>query len=266
MQWITVLFTICLLLTNNDCPRKSCQFSVQNNCAVSTSSYQLATRPDLVHNNNNGMGSTVYTRDQLFCHRDTGKPPSPDLLRRLKQHGIAQNISHAPASRGARRKYRGGAGCRRPIPIGGLKKDQSVQGRRTSGPGVNLANLRKIELCGSDAPSTRAQRLLFCSFNAQSVRNKIDIIQDLIVGEDLDVVAVQEHWLSQHERDDFYNKALPPDGYSLHRVSRLKGYGGVALIFRSSLKILSTHSVPGLCFENTQVVFQSGSLSLNVIH
>ena len=47
--------------------------------------------------------------------------------------------------------------------------------------------------------------------NAQSVRNKVDIIHDLIVGDDLDVLAITEHWLSDKDKDIVYINSHPRD-------------------------------------------------------
>ena len=81
--------------------------------------------------------------------------------------------------------------------------------------------------------------LLF--LNPWSVCNKPGQIRDLIIDEDLDVLALAETWLWGTPQDNVILSDLLPNGYCIKNNARKnRRGGGTALIHRESLKIRST--------------------------
>ena len=68
-----------------------------------------------------------------------------------------------------------------------------------------------------------------CHLNIQSINNKIDILKDFIAKNRIDIMSVNETWLSSHKK--FYI-----DNYSIIRRDRPQGqHGGVCLIVHNSI-------------------------------
>ena len=76
-------------------------------------------------------------------------------------------------------------------------------------------------------------------WNAQSLRNKIEITKQYILENDLDMMLVTESRIKESGNDEVIGKLRPP-GYKLEHVPRSnKDGGGVGLIFKEYLnKIL----------------------------
>ena len=81
-------------------------------------------------------------------------------------------------------------------------------------------------------------RLRLGYVNPWSVRNKALEIADFIFEENLDLLALVETWLTGGVEDKVIEQDLIPNDYSMVQLPRTTGRGGgVALIFRNSLKI-----------------------------
>ena len=77
--------------------------------------------------------------------------------------------------------------------------------------------------------------------NAQSVRNKTDMIVDHIIENDIDVLCITESWLCE-SGDEKVIKDLTPDVYKFINVPRSKGCkekhgGGIGILYRASYKL-----------------------------
>ena len=69
-------------------------------------------------------------------------------------------------------------------------------------------------------------------FNAQSIRNKTDVIHDYILEKNLDICAIVETWLKQ--KDELIAQFITPIGYDILHIDREhKQGGGVAVVFKS---------------------------------
>lgn len=104
-------------------------------------------------------------------------------------------------------------------------------------------------------------------FNIHSVRNKLTLLNEILLENSLDILFVCETWLHDSERDNL--RAALPDNYSFEHAPRsddpkVMG-GGVAIIFRncfSKVKILPKfHSTTS--FEALSCAFYSSNLILN---
>ena len=94
--------------------------------------------------------------------------------------------------------------------------------------------------------------------NARSVNSNAGIIAQHLVSFDLDLVAVTESWLTPDSGDDVL-RGICPEGYlSLHRPRLEKRGGGLALIYRSTIRphILDIPFIP--------TVFESLVCSLSI--
>ena len=75
----------------------------------------------------------------------------------------------------------------------------------------------------------------FGSLNARSIRHKDAIIKDLISDHHLDILAISETWIYDHDHDAIKNSSAPED-YSMIHACRQTGLGGeLAFIFKKSL-------------------------------
>ena len=117
----------------------------------------------------------------------------------------------------------------------------------------NHANLKYVETSKTDS-----KFLKFCLFNAQSVKNKFESINDFIFGEKADICAVTETWLS--EDDTQICNSICPEGFEIFQKSRTsdrKG-GGVAVILKQSFKAKVTSS------NNEYVSFEHMIISMKI--
>ena len=87
----------------------------------------------------------------------------------------------------------------------------------------------------------RSANLRIAFLNPWSVCNKPGQIRDLIIDEDLDVLALAETWLWGTPQDNVILSDLLPNGYCIKNNARKnRRGGGTAIIHRESLKIRST--------------------------
>ena len=83
----------------------------------------------------------------------------------------------------------------------------------------------------------KADNLTFIYLNPRSCRNKTLEINDLILEKNADLLFISETWLSKDD-SDFTNEMLP-NGYKILSQPRLtRSGGGVAIIYRPSLKVI----------------------------
>lgn len=104
--------------------------------------------------------------------------------------------------------------------------------------------------------------------NARSTRNKIERIRDIIIEQDLDILALTETWLTSKVKDEFFVKGLSLSGYKLFNVPRKanKGYGGVALLYKANLQVTAKSSTDGWnSFEHCTMTFTANSRCLNIV-
>ena len=127
------------------------------------------------------------------------------------------------------------------------KHCKTRRGHQTQSHLCHLVSLQKVTLRNCSGTGTN---LKVGSVNAQSVRNKVDELTNIIIHNDLDVLALCEHWLTTRDKDRFYVNALALPGYKFHFFSRPKGHGGVALLLRSSIKVKSMRQFASEYFEN----------------
>jgi exonuclease III len=95
--------------------------------------------------------------------------------------------------------------------------------------------------------------------NCQSARNKAEVLSDLIQESNADIAFLTETWF-QPEGDEAVQQQVPPPGFTLHSMPRLTGRGGgIAVVYRDSIK----HLVKPSC---ERFHFKSFELCLTHVH
>ncbi|KAK6175887.1 hypothetical protein SNE40_014264 [Patella caerulea] len=123
-----------------------------------------------------------------------------------------------------------------------VKQDRLIKHNR----GVNPNNLTPINTGHKINKPNKNTRL--CVLNCRSVRNKAIKLNEFIIENKLDIFALTETWLTD-SNDQTALAELVPTGYSIPSVPRNKRGGGVALIFKSSIKSTKPRLEKFKCFE-----------------
>ena len=189
-------------------------------------------------------------------------PLPNELFRTINSLNICQVI---PTVRGCR----GGIKRRRSIAVIATHRNGPLtyEHKQTSGLGVNKNNLVIIK-CRPNYVHVQPTKIMLGVLNAQSARNKVDRIHDVIIEHDIDILALTETWLTSAKKDEFFVKSLAISGYKLYSVPRKgnKGYGGVAILYKSNLQVNARSSANGgETFEYCEILFQNDSKCLNVV-
>ena len=92
--------------------------------------------------------------------------------------------------------------------------------------------------------------------NARSVNNKTLVINDFILENKLDLVALTETWLTDGALNTPVIGELVPPGYSVINVPRKSGIGGgVAVIYKSDIAVSQCNSPCYQSFEHMMLDF-----------
>ena len=102
---------------------------------------------------------------------------------------------------------------------------------------VNMNNLIQINCNNVLVEESKTLKALY--LNARSCNNKASEINELIIEKNADIIFISETWLKNNDTITISN--LVPRGFSIINKNRQsRSGGGVAIIYRSSLEILST--------------------------
>ena len=104
-----------------------------------------------------------------------------------------------------------------------------------------------------------------CSLNVRSVKNKTTVLYDFIESNGFDFVAFTETWLRPGDHDSPVIAELCPPGYSCCHVPRQSGYGGVAVVHKTSLGITKEDGTHYHSFEHQEVVLKTDNISIRLI-
>ena len=97
------------------------------------------------------------------------------------------------------------------------------------------------------------------------VRNKATYIQDFIVDNRLDILAITKSWLKEENIDQVVMGELLPDGYSLKHISRGRPGGGVAVAYKSHLCLVQNASGSFSSFEHISCSLYLGSAEIQIV-
>ena len=130
--------------------------------------------------------------------------------------------------------------------------------------GVNPLNLIQIDF-QHDITSPTGDKLSICCINPRSVKNKTLILNDFIVSNDYDVVAITETWLGTSQDKKCIGE-LVPEGYSFKHIPRPPGQegGGVAILFKSNIKFKLVTRRSATHFESLECVLSTSDCSFGL--
>lgn len=104
--------------------------------------------------------------------------------------------------------------------------------------GVNCHNLRQLDFVHLDLPQSSQPPLNMALVNARSICNKTFILNDFLTRHHLDMLFLTETWVSAGELSVF-EELCPPDCCFISTPRSAGRGGGVAMVFKQSLKILT---------------------------
>ena len=139
-----------------------------------------------------------------------------------------------------------------------------IQWPKVSQRGVNKQNLRPIHRVKECRATSHSSDITVCCANVRSARNKTSQIANYIIDHDIDIMALTESWLST---DDLVHISdMTPSGYSLVQKPRTdRPGGGIALIFKTHLKIKQLTSLDHVSFENMEFPVTSTNSSVRLV-
>ena len=141
--------------------------------------------------------------------------------------------------------------------------------------GVNKNNLISIETTDTECKLSNQQSKAHNKksttrighINAQSCRNKTDLLKDLILEENVDIMFITETWLSP-DGDHAIISDLVPHDFTIKSFPRVhRRGGGIAVIYRKSLEpsiSIKTNNNKHTSFENLEIIFSSESSSFQI--
>ena len=103
-------------------------------------------------------------------------------------------------------------------------------------------------------------RFKYGLLNTRSIRNKTEVIHELVIDKDFDCLAITETWLSSSDIESDIVKSFTPEGYSfLHSArSQCKAGGGIGLLYKSSMSVKEVTS------ESNFKTFEHQEFQLNL--
>ena len=97
----------------------------------------------------------------------------------------------------------------------------------------------------------------FCVLNVRPIKNKAMAVKDLVVDQDIDILALTETWLRPGNIDDVEIRTLCANGYRFLHVARGHSRGGgVGLLFKDTLQINSHITGTFTTFELMDIHFR----------
>lgn len=107
---------------------------------------------------------------------------------------------------------------------------------------LGIASRSPTKHCRSGGKSVRrgftVKKFLHCALlNARSLQRNMSTIQHHIVLHNLDLAAITESWLREDSGDDILREVCPAGYSSLHKPRKDKRGGGVAIIFRDTIRV-----------------------------
>ena len=145
----------------------------------------------------------------------------------------------------------------------GIKKKRKRGSRGGSKQMIHHhSNMRNIKIIETSTKRVHKSNdtLKFCLLNPWSVCNKADEINDFIVDQGLDLLAITETWLSGDITDNPIISALSPAGYSVLQNPRKTRGGGTAVVYRDTMKLRVSSTPPYETFELLECTFMSSVL------
>ena len=235
------------------------------------------------------MPNTIsYSREILFSLRNIWKsissssclgfserPLSTDTWNSLRLHGILvpfrgqRGGNHSRQSTYSRKIY---------TVESSYERDRFIGCKQRS---ANLANLLNIHCNTSCDQSTgsittcsstktyqhnyRRNGVHFACVNARSLKNKVPLVTDHIINENIDICFFTETWLKDYDTVSF--AGLSPTGYKFRNFSRQseRRGGGTGIMFRDSLDVRLSDAKENQSFEFSEWSVRVNQHVLNMV-
>lgn len=126
----------------------------------------------------------------------------------------------------------------------------------------NLITISRSPMVPTFKPS---KAIDFCLLNAKSIKNKAGLINDFVVENNTDIMALTETWLLPGDADATVINDITPRGYIFKHVPRGGRGGGVGLMFKKHLSLKMKSSKKYKSFEHIDMLMKSSSKSLRII-
>ena len=115
---------------------------------------------------------------------------------------------------------------------------------------VNFDNLIMIARIQESEITRFTKHIKFATLNAQSIKNKDQLIADYLLNEHIDVAIVRETWLKDADNVWLQGCELNKNGYKISSSNRRNRQGGgVALVYKDSLIIKMLKKDQSVTFE-----------------
>ena len=112
---------------------------------------------------------------------------------------------------------------------------------------------------------TAVQNVSIGLIHCQSICNKSDEISDVVKDMDLAALDITDSWLTGNVSDQKGVHDVTPAGFSFHHAARIhKRGGGVGILLLDSLKSETHMRSQAKSFENYQLTFVSGGISVRL--
>ena len=105
------------------------------------------------------------------------------------------------------------------------------------------------------------------NINAYSIRNETDIILKILQNE-IDILKITEFWLTNNETDIAISRSITPSGYKFIHLPRPNGRGrggGIALVYRDTLKMEEQQIETFSTFEHMELLLTAGNSSIRIV-
>ena len=113
--------------------------------------------------------------------------------------------------------------------------------------------------------SSRNSKFSFALWNAQSLRHKEELVKDYMIDKDLDAIFVTESWLKNHDLVEIGRLQSNGQFGYIHSPREGRPGGGVACLYRNSLKLSRTTSIRTKTFECLELLLETKTRKLNII-
>ncbi|XP_070543766.1 uncharacterized protein [Ptychodera flava] len=118
--------------------------------------------------------------------------------------------------------------------------------------------------CDKCEPVLRKNKLLLTTWNVRSVCNKATEVGDYITEHNIDLLAMTETWIK--DTNSHVINECTPNGYSFcHTPLNMSSGGGVALVYKSIMKLLSWKPFNFKSFEATLATLSYNGISIKLI-
>ena len=126
---------------------------------------------------------------------------------------------------------------------------------------INTSNLIQILTVNEIIPDTVICKTKFGLLNARSLMNKMDVISEHIISNDLDICGFTETWLPSQD-----TSVAVPNGYSMLHIPRQnRRGGGVAVVHKSNIKADLVKQNAASSYESIEAILYVRSASVRVV-